>query len=73
MQDPAVDSLVVMLIAVGPVLLVSGTAIQFASRSPYSNTPMDDRAQRRFRTGTRMSAAGFACSLAIQLLLRFWR
>jgi hypothetical protein len=68
-----VESLVVMLMAAGPVLLVSGIGIQFTSRSPFSNTPMDDRAQRRFRTGTRMAAAGFACILAIQLLLRFWR
>ena len=61
-----------MLIAVGPVLLVSGLAIQFNSRSPFSNTPMDDRARRRFRTGARMTAAGFACTLALQLM-RFWR
>ena len=67
------ESLVVTLLAAGPVLLVSGIAIQFTSRSPYSNTPMDDRAQKRFRTGTWMATAGFACILAIQLLVRFGR
>ena len=67
------EDVVVILLAVGIPMFVSGVIIQFTNRSPFSNTPMDEKTRQRLRVSTWMMLVANVCLVAIQLVLKLWR